>query len=148
MYKKLVPLLAILLLIVAVAAQRTCSIVPTVPHSRDRESNTTTSPESFNRDVEGLEYTKHARCRMDCRAISERDVEEILLGGSVDRGRSDFNDKPCPTFAIEGYTMDREHLRVVFAQCRNRTRVVTCINLDEDFACHCPGDQQKRSALQ
>jgi hypothetical protein len=29
---------------------------------------------------------------------------------------------------------------VVFAQCDDETKVVTCYNLEEDFDCHCPGD--------
>jgi hypothetical protein len=32
---------------------------------------------------------------------------------------------------------------VIFAQCNDETKVVTCYNLEEDSDCHCPGDQNK-----
>jgi hypothetical protein len=36
------------------------------------------------------------------------------------------NDNPCPTYALQGYTNDGQHLRVIFAQCATKTKVVTC----------------------
>ena len=65
--------------------------------------------------------------------------------GKINYRKSDLQDTPCPTYALEGYTGDKEHLRVVFAQCNTITKVVTCINLDEEFACDCPGDQRKKN---
>lgn len=94
----------------------------------------------FDRRVSYLEYTKHARCRMDCRKISETDVEEIMKSGKVNYNKSDLNANPCPTYTLQGYTNDGEHLRVVYAQCDKVTKVVTCINLEEEFKCHCLGD--------
>jgi hypothetical protein len=32
---------------------------------------------------------------------------------------------------------------VIFAQCRKETKVVTCYNLQQDFECDCPGDENK-----
>jgi hypothetical protein len=96
--------------------------------------------ELFDRSPGELVYTKHALCRMDCRRISKDDVEEIMEEGVINLNRSNRNGRPCPTFALQGETKDGEHLRIVFAQCETQTKVVTCINLDEDFECHCPGD--------
>jgi hypothetical protein len=96
--------------------------------------------ELFDRSPRHLSYSKHALCRMDCRQISKEDVEEIMEEGVINLSKSDRNDKPCPTFALQGETKDNERLRIVFAQCENETRVVTCINLKEEFKCHCPGD--------
>ena len=96
--------------------------------------------ELFDRTPAQLVYTKHALCRMDCRRISKQDVMEIMDEGIINLGKSDRQDKPCPTFALQGTTTDGEKLRIVFAQCNDVTRVVTCINLEEDFECHCPCD--------
>lgn len=94
--------------------------------------------ESFNRHPDKLYFTKHASCRMDCRHISREDIEEIMEKGVINYNKSKKYDRPCPTFAVQGTTDEGEHLRVIFAQCRNETKIVTCYNLDEDFTCNCP----------
>jgi hypothetical protein len=84
-----------------------------------------------------LIYTHHARCRMDCRHITEEEVREILTEGEVNKAKSNPADRPCPTYALEGYSHEGQHLRIVFAPCDEGTRVVTCIDLDKDWACSC-----------
>jgi hypothetical protein len=92
----------------------------------------------FKRDVKTLKYTRHAKCRMDCRQISESEVKEILTSGTVNQRKTDLNDRPCPTYALEGITRaDGQRVRIVFAQCEKETRVVTCIDLDREYTCHC-----------
>lgn len=91
----------------------------------------------LNREAR-LEFTKHARCRMECRHVTEQEVAEILQKGEVNLEKSNPNDRPCPTFALEGYSHEGQHLRIVFAPCdKNSARVVTCIDLDQDWTCHC-----------
>ncbi len=93
---------------------------------------------SFDRNPSRLSFTRHARCRMDCRQINEKEIRYILSHGTVNSSKTDLSDKPCPSFAVEGYSPeDRQHLRVVFGQCASETRVITCIDLDQDHACHC-----------
>jgi hypothetical protein len=99
--------------------------------------------EAFDRHPAHIYYTKHALCRMNCRHISRKDINEIMQKGIINFNKSRMRDQPCPSFALQGTTSDGERLRVVFAQCDNETRVVTCYNLDEDFECHCPGDENK-----
>jgi len=99
--------------------------------------------EAFDRTPSHLYYTKHALCRMDCRHISKEDIKEIMRKGIINFNRSNRRDRPCPTFALQGETNDGEKLRVIFAQCNEETKVVTCYNLEEDFDCHCPGDENK-----
>jgi len=99
--------------------------------------------EAFDRTPSHLYYTKHALCRMDCRHISKDDIKEIMKKGIINFNKSKRSDKPCPTFALQGETSDGEKLRVIFAQCNDETKVVTCYNLEEDFECHCPGDENK-----
>lgn len=94
--------------------------------------------ELFNRGVKQLTYSKHARCRMDCRRVTEAEVEEILKHGTINMDKTRLNDRPCPSFALEGYSrQDNQHLRIVFAQCEGLTRVVTCIDLDNEYTCNC-----------
>lgn len=95
--------------------------------------------DSFNRNFDRLEYSRHARCRMDCRQVSEAEVLDILKHGQINPRKTRLDDKPCPTYALEGYSQqDHQHLRIVFAQCDNFMKVVTCIDLDRDLECHCP----------
>lgn len=84
-----------------------------------------------------LVYTRHARCRMDCRHITEAEVREVLTEGVVNEAKSNPADTPCPTYAIEDETREGQHLRIVFAPCDNTVKVVTCIDLDREFECHC-----------
>jgi hypothetical protein len=84
-----------------------------------------------------LEYTVHARCRMDCREVTEEEVREILRKGRIDLAKSNLHDQPCPTYALEGYSHEGQHLRIIFAPCREVTKVVTCIDLDRKWKCNC-----------
>ena len=101
--------------------------------------------EAFDRHPSHIEYTKHALCRMDCRHIDAEDIKEIMQKGIIIFNRTNMNDRPCPTFAIQGYTTQHENLRVIFAQCAETTKVITCYNLKQDFECHCPGDEKKNT---
>jgi len=84
-----------------------------------------------------LEYTVHARCRMECRHVTEKEVQEIMAQGRIDLAKSNLHDRPCPTYALEGYSHEGQHLRIVFAPCDDATRVVTCIDLDKHWTCNC-----------
>jgi hypothetical protein len=92
----------------------------------------------FHRNIDYLEYTKHARCRMDCRKISEAEVKEIMLTGNINYRKSNVKASPCPVYAVEGITTtDDQRVRIVFAQCDRKTKVVTCIDLENEFNCAC-----------
>ena len=96
----------------------------------DTGSNSTHIPQ--------LIYTKHARCRMDCRHINETEIKEILSENSINSRKSDGNSKPCPTYAYEGYSREHQHLRIVIAKCDDSAwKVVTCIDLGNEFECDC-----------
>lgn len=96
----------------------------------------------FDRRISYIEYTEHAKCRMQCRRISQAEVEEMMRDGKINYKKSDVNDRPCPTYALEGVTRDDQRVRIVFAQCDFKTKVVTCIDLDTDWECSCPGDDR------
>ena len=108
-----------------------------------RRWNEPVKKEPFDREPVRITYSKHARCRMECRQIDEREIQEIMQKGIINFNKSNRRDKPCPTFAVQGQTSSGEKLRVIFAQCPSETTVVTCYNLEEDFTCHCPGDEKK-----
>ncbi len=84
-----------------------------------------------------LQFTKHARCRMECRGISEAEITIILEEGDINFGKSKVRDKPCPSYAIEGTTEDGQFVRIVFAKCDSVTRVVTAIDLNVKHDCNC-----------
>lgn len=99
--------------------------------------------EAFDRHPVHLYYTKHALCRMNCRHISKEDINEIMQKGIINFNKSNNKGRPCPIFALQGFTREGEDLRVIFAQCNEETKIVTCYNLKVDFECHCPGDENK-----
>lgn len=96
--------------------------------------------EPFDRTPSELIYTKHAKCRMQCRQITKADIDEVMKEGVINFSKSDKRDRPCPTFALQDRTVDGQYLRVIFAQCDENTKVVTCYDLEKDFTCNCPGD--------
>lgn len=86
-------------------------------------------------------YTSHARCRMECRDISENEVEYILDSGIINEAKSqeenDEADGHCPTYALEGNTKDGQHVRIVFGACDKITKVITAIDLGNEHECNC-----------
>ncbi len=83
-----------------------------------------------------LDITRHGACRMDCRKIDQGEAMTVLREGTLDPSRT-RTDGPCPSHAIEGTGTDGHRLRVVFAECRDETRLVTAIDLDQDWPCDC-----------
>lgn len=108
-----------------------------------RRWNEPVRKEAFDRSPRQLIYTKHALCRMECRQIDKEEIREIMNKGIINFNKSNSRSRPCPTFALQGRTSSGESLRVIFAQCDDETKVVTCYNLEEDFVCDCPGDEKK-----
>jgi len=102
-------------------------------------SSQTSHPESseFNRDIEHLIISRHAKCRMECRDITEDEIKEILHAGKINYTKSDLNDERGATYALEGYSNEHQHLRIVFAPKQNELVVVTCIDLDKEWQCNC-----------
>ncbi|HEX6193350.1 MAG TPA: DUF4258 domain-containing protein [Chitinophagaceae bacterium] len=135
MNKKWLPLLIILLL------AATVFIIRNRQGQADKTSNTTVNRDrGFDRRVTLLKYSNHARCRMDCRQITTAEVEQIMQEGKINYKKSDLKNGRCPRYALEGFTSDRQRVRIVFAQCNTNTTVVTVIDLEKEWTCHCPGD--------
>ena len=150
MNKKWTPYLIILVLAIILFFVKRCKADNGANPKKDVTNNNPKDPSSginrnrgFDRLVSYIEYTEHAKCRMQCRKISQAEVEEIMRDGKINYAKSDVNDSPCPTYALEGITKDDQRVRIVFAQCDLKTKVVTSIDLDTDWECHCPGDDAK-----
>lgn len=90
--------------------------------------------EGFTRTPDSIIYTKHARCRMACRYITEPEVKEILETGKVNERKIEEDDRG-KTYPLEGRTKDDKMLRVVVAPKRNNIVVVTVIDLDKNWPC-------------
>jgi len=145
--KKVVPILVLALLAAAVFIIKLCRHNSTA--SRDiRESGQAHSGEvnrdrGFDRRVSYLQYSNHAKCRMACRHITQKEVEETMRDGKINYNKSDLQNARCPRYAIEDITKDNQRVRIVFAQCNNYTEVVTVIDLGTEWTCDCPGDDEK-----
>ncbi|MEP6676488.1 MAG: DUF4258 domain-containing protein [Ferruginibacter sp.] len=148
--KQLKPLNILLLVLIAAAAffyyknKAAGNNVPVKQDQKDHQEKTTNGPadqptraEGLNRRVSNLIYTKHARCRMDCRHIDETEVKEILEKGEINLNKSELQDARGPKYAVEGITHDRQHVRIIFAQDPEGTAVITVIDLDTEWECDC-----------
>ncbi len=82
-------------------------------------------------------YTKHAKCVMNCKNISEDEIQELIINGKLNVKESFPKDKPCPTFAIEGFTNDSQQVRVIVGECSGTSRVITVIDLGKERMCNC-----------
>src|SRR6476659_9985056 len=100
--------------------------------------------EAFHRAPERLRFYAFARCRMECLAISETDIQTIMQKGIINLNKSNRMARPCPLFAVQA-RVQGQYLRVLFEQCRNGTYVVNCYNLEQDTTCDCSTDYQPKN---
>ena len=142
--KKAAPIILVFALAALVFTIRQCKDERGTNYNTTSKSTTTTNRDKgFDRRISYLEYSKHAKCRMECRRISQGGVEEIMQEGKINYNKSDLQNARCPRYAIEGITGDNQKTRIVFAQCNEKTTVVTVIDLDTERSCDCPGDDKK-----
>ncbi|TAL49791.1 MAG: DUF4258 domain-containing protein [Chitinophagaceae bacterium] len=144
--KRAGPYILLLALAVAITLIKKCKNgqQPEPKTKTQKETTTNTDRErGFDRRISYLEYSEHAMCRMQCRQISKSEVEDMMKTGNINYSKSDLQNSRCPRYAVEGITADNQKVRIVFAQCNEKTEVVTVIDLDTDWTCHCPGDDKK-----
>lgn len=92
--------------------------------------------DGFNRNTTNLVFSKHAKCRMDCRKIDESEIREILKNGTVNKKKIQ-RDKRGMTYPVEGTTHDGQRVRIVFAPKGDALVVVTVIDLGKEWSCDC-----------
>jgi hypothetical protein len=131
----LVGLLALAMLIFPTSRQDTG--IPPVAGPESADSRGTGTREGLNRNASNLIYSKHARCRMDCRHISEEEVLSVLRTGKINWEKSDMRGQPDPKYALEGDTVDGQRIRVIFANSPRGIVVVTVIDLENEWKCNC-----------
>jgi hypothetical protein len=108
---------------------------PTAP-ARPSGANAPADPVLARLASKPLRYTRHGRCRMGCRHISQAEVRALLDDGRVAPERT-RHDGECASYAVEGRTDDGQDVRIVYADCARETRVVTTIDLGRDWPCSC-----------
>ena len=105
-------------------------------YKQDKSVGNSSNSDSF-RNTSHLILTKHAKCRMDCRHITEPEIEEIIHKGKVNYSKSGTGTKGDETYALEGYSNEHQHLRIVVAPEDDGLVVITCIDLDNEWPCIC-----------
>ena len=99
-------------------------------------SDSAEDPDMIDPGASTVIYSKHARCRMECRHISEKDVREVLNNGTLNTEKVEKTSKGVG-YPLEE-TIHGRHLRIVFARIgTDAVEVVTCIDLDTDWPCDC-----------
>ena len=84
-----------------------------------------------------LVLTRHARCRMDCRHITTKEIHEILDSGTINYSKSELDARPDPKYAMEGFTSERQHLRIILAPEGEKLIIITCMELGVEWVCSC-----------
>ncbi len=147
--KKILPIVLLVLMAIAAIALKRCNShdaklpVPTPRQSNPKPTtNGATVQQDDNlkldRNAAEFYFTKHARCRMKCRQITQQEIKDILINGTVNYNKSNLQDPRGATYALEGYTKDKQHVRVIFAPKQSHLTVVTVIDIDEEHDCSCP----------
>ncbi|MBX2917122.1 MAG: DUF4258 domain-containing protein [Cyclobacteriaceae bacterium] len=104
--------------------------------TNQKQSSGRTSLDVFRDADADYFFTKHARCRMECRSITQKEVKEIVRKAQVNYNKSDLQALGGAKYALEGYTSkDRQHIRVIVAPKQKHLSIVTVIDLDKDWEC-------------
>jgi Domain of unknown function (DUF4258) len=102
----------------------------------NRTDNEKTNLDVFRDEGADFYFTKHARCRMKCRHITQEEVKEIVKKASVNYNKSELDAPQGPKYALEGYTSkENQHVRIIVAPKERHLTIVTVIDLDEDWDC-------------
>lgn len=140
--KKALPVILLIVMAVLSLTIRRWNNTPgtTTNYPQRTYPNSANVPENvskFDRSDTNLFFTKHAKCRMACRHITEQEIKDILANGTVNYAKSNMADPRGATYAVEGITKERTHLRIIFAPKHEHMTVVTVIDLEEEFVCNC-----------
>ena len=136
--KSIASLLLVIVLMAALFVVKQCKKSPSSPATQSSQS-TQADMKGLNRNPSAINYSKHARCRMECRHISEAEVKDILQNGKINYSKSEIGNNPdCQKkYALEGKTNDGQRVRIIFAPCSSEVTVVTVIDLGKEWECDC-----------
>jgi hypothetical protein len=142
--KKAIPYLLIVILFIVALFVRQCREGRATETSSRHSSGKVESTESDSANIANLFrdteatyfFTKHARCRMECRHITQKEVKEIVQQADINYAKSEPNAARGAKYALEGYTSkDQQHVRIIVAPKERHLTIVTVIDLDEDWKC-------------
>lgn len=148
--KKALPYLFLLLLLVVLVFVRTCKSSSNITDNEKTKNRTEdvrnnddqkTDNQKNNLDIfrdpsADYYFTKHARCRMKCRHITQEEVKEIVQKAEVNYHKSELDAEQGPKYALEGYTSgEKQHVRIIVAPKQRHLTIVTVIDLDYDWEC-------------
>ena len=136
--KKVLPYLFLVVLAIILLGLKNCnkSQAKTITTSETKEQR------GLNRNPSHINYSKHAKCRMDCRHIDENEVKDMIANGTINYKKSDLQKDDChKRYAVEGYSKDKQHLRIIIVPCADEVTIVTCIDIGAEWECHCEGDE-------
>ena len=136
----LAPVILIILLLFALFIVRTCqkSEVGNAEKTETTKKENAGSVRGLNRSPSVVNYSKHARCRMECRHIDESEIKDILENGKINYNKSELEGDDCKKkYAVEGTTRDQQRVRIIFAPCQTEVTVVTVIDIGKEWECDC-----------
>ncbi len=149
--KKALPYILLIVLLLAAVMIRQCRFAKNttdnekekkrrtedVRNSTDQKTdNQKTNLDVFRDPSSDYYFTKHARCRMKCRHITQEEVKEIVQRANVNYNKSELDAAQGPKYAMEGYTSkDNQHVRIIVAPKERHLTIVTVIDLDEEWEC-------------
>lgn len=65
------------------------------------------------------------------------EIKEILKNGNINVAKSGIGSKGDSTYALDGYSLEKQHIRLVVAPENRGLVVITCIDLDKEWQCDC-----------
>jgi hypothetical protein len=147
--KKALPYILLLVLLIAAIMLRRCGSTNNqtdnqkekrktsdVRNNDERTDNQKSNLDIFRDPSAEYYFTKHARCRMKCRHITQEEIKEIVQQAEVNYKKSDLGAPQGPKYALEGVTSkDRQHVRIIVAPKQRHLTIVTVIDLGEDWEC-------------
>ncbi len=142
--KKAIPYLLIVVLFIVALFVRQCREGRAPEKSSRHSSGKVKSTEADSANIANLFrdtevtyfFTKHARCRMECRHITQKEVKEIVQLANINYTKSEPHATRGAKYALEGYTnKDQQHVRIIVAPKERHLTIVTVIDLDEDWKC-------------
>ena len=137
-FKKALPFFCLIILAAIAVFINECNNHSPEDNTTEKKKQTVNTTKGLNRNPSNINYSKHARCRMECRYISETEVKQVLTDGKINYTKSELKGEDCSKkYAVEGLTNDKQHVRIIFAPCQTEVTVVTVIDLDKEWPCSC-----------
>jgi len=107
-----------------------CCLVSVITKGKACRMPATLKLEELN--AKTIVFSKEALKSMDCREFNTEDIKSLLKKGSVNIGKSEVHARPIPIFAVDGYTKNKHHLRLIIENGRDTSRIMNMTDLDSE----------------